>query len=211
MDHDDFATEPVKGLPEALPKGEHIIWQGKPSTWRLAVEALWFRPVAGYFLLLIFWRFGASLHQVSVGEAIIHTVPFLVAGLICCGILYGLAMMLASTTIYTLTNRRVALRIGLLVTLNLNLPHSQIANAMLATTSSGHGNLAFEIKPGTSVSYLMIWPHVRPWHLKRAQPALRCIQDAGHVAQLFAEAAESRISEPVLERTNMQLAHEAAE
>lgn len=132
-------------------------------------------------------------------------------GLICCGILYGLAMMLASTTIYTLTNRRVALRIGLLVTLNLNLPHSQIANAMLATTSSGHGNLAFEIKPGTSVSYLMIWPHVRPWHLKRAQPALRCIQDAGHVAQLFAEAAESRISEPVLERTNMQLAHEAAE
>ncbi len=211
MDHDDFATEPVKGLPEALPKGEHIIWQGKPSTWRLAVEAFWIRPVASYFLLLMLWRFGMSIQHVPLDQALLHVVPFLVAGILCCGILYGLAMMLANTSVYTITNRRVALRVGLLVTLNLNLPHSQIANAMLATSADGHGSLAFEVKPGTKISYLMIWPHVRPWHLKRPQPALRCIPQATEVAQLFADAAEARISEPVLERTATELTHEAAE
>jgi hypothetical protein len=87
----------------------------------------------------------------------------------------------------------------------------KLANAMLATSANDHGTLAFEVKPGTKISYLMIWPHVRPWHLKRPQPALRCIPHAAQVAQLFAEAAEARISEPVLERTATELAHEAAE
>jgi hypothetical protein len=30
-DHDDFQTEPVRGLPENLPEGEHILWQGHPT------------------------------------------------------------------------------------------------------------------------------------------------------------------------------------
>ncbi|MEO0720506.1 MAG: PH domain-containing protein, partial [Pseudomonadota bacterium] len=28
MPHDDFEIEPVSGLPEAPPEGEHILWQG---------------------------------------------------------------------------------------------------------------------------------------------------------------------------------------
>jgi sporulation protein YlmC with PRC-barrel domain len=28
-DHDDFQTEPVRGLPENLPEGEYILWQGQ--------------------------------------------------------------------------------------------------------------------------------------------------------------------------------------
>jgi len=52
----------------------------------------------------------------------------------------------------------------------------------------------------TRVSFLMSWPHVRPWHITRTQPALRCIPEAENVARLFAEAAETRISEPRVER-----------
>jgi hypothetical protein len=40
MEHDDFAVEPVKGLPEKPPAGEVILWQGRPDTWALAREAL---------------------------------------------------------------------------------------------------------------------------------------------------------------------------
>jgi len=29
--HDDFAGEPVRGLPEKLPAGERILWQGMPD------------------------------------------------------------------------------------------------------------------------------------------------------------------------------------
>ena len=28
MSEDDFAVEPIEGLPELLPKGEVILWQG---------------------------------------------------------------------------------------------------------------------------------------------------------------------------------------
>ena len=31
MHHDDFKFEPVRGLPEALPEDEHILWQGAPT------------------------------------------------------------------------------------------------------------------------------------------------------------------------------------
>ncbi len=30
--HDDFAFDPLPGLPEALPAGENILWQGRPDT-----------------------------------------------------------------------------------------------------------------------------------------------------------------------------------
>ena len=29
-DHDDFDFEPVRGLPQVLPKGERMLWQGAP-------------------------------------------------------------------------------------------------------------------------------------------------------------------------------------
>ena len=40
MSHDDFKFEPVRGLPEALPEGEHILWQGSPVPGRLARDAV---------------------------------------------------------------------------------------------------------------------------------------------------------------------------
>jgi len=46
----------------------------------------------------------------------------------------------------------------------------------------------------------MTWPHVRPWYMSRTQPALRSIPDAEKVARIFAEAAETRISEPRVAR-----------
>lgn len=203
MDHDDFAGEPVKGLPEQLPEGEGILWQGRPSSWRLAQEALWLRSVALYFVLLIGWRFVTSLSQVGVGEAVLHCVPFVGAMILCLGIIYLVAYVLSQTTLYTITNRRVALRVGVVVTLNLNIPHRMVANALLSPSSQGHGTLALEIKGNTRVSYLMIWPHVRPWYMSKAQPALRCIPNAQEVAQIFADAANARVNEPIVSRRNV--------
>jgi hypothetical protein len=44
--------------------------------------------------------------------------------------------------------------------------------------------LAFELIGETRISYLMSWPHVRPWRMARTQPALRCIPDAQNVARI---------------------------
>ena len=53
---------------------------------------------------------------------------------------------------------------------------------------------------GARLSYLMTWPHARPWHMKHTQPALRCIPDARKVAAILSEAAETAVAEPVIER-----------
>lgn len=201
MSHDDFHVEPIRGLPEALPADEHILWQGSPDPRCLAREALNLRWVAGYFALLTFWRVGASSADFSLGVSIMHGVPFIVAGILVCAILYGIAYMQARATVYTLTNKRVAMRIGAALTMTLNFPYTWIGTAKLDLKPSGHGTLALELIGDTKVSYLMTWPHVRPWFIARTQPALRCIPDAEAVARIFADAAETRISQPVISRS----------
>ena len=200
MSHDDFNFEPIRGLPEQLPEGEHILWQGVPDPRRLAREVLAVRWVGAYFALLAFWRIGVSSAEIPFSAAILHGIPFIVSGFLACGILYGIAYVQARSTVYTLTNKRVAMRIGAALTMTLNLPYTWIGTAKLDLKPSGHGTLAFELIGETKVSYLMSWPHVRPWHMARTQPALRCIADAENVARIFAEAAETRISEPRVQR-----------
>lgn len=203
MHHDDFKFEPVHGLPEALPEGERILWQGAPDPMRLARDAWKLHWILGYFAVLAVWRVGASAADHPFGEALLHAVPFVVAAIVAGAIVTGLAFVQARATVYTLTNRRVAMRIGAALTMTLNLPYVCITNANLAVRKSGHGNLAFDISDdGTRISYLMSWPHVRPWHFNPAQPCLRAIPDVAAVAAIFAEAAETRVAEPRVTRTD---------
>ncbi len=204
MSHDDFASEPIPGLPERLPPDEHIIWQGSPDPRALAREALSLRWVAGYFILLTIWRIGASSADYPMQIAVMHGLPFIISGIIACGLLYLVAYVQARATIYTLTNKRVAMRIGAALTMTLNLPYTWIGTAKLDLRPKGTGTLAFELIGDSRVSYLMTWPHIRPWHMTRTQPALRCIPDAANVAKLFAEAAETRISAPQVTRVTSE-------
>ena len=89
---------------------------------------------------------------------------------------------------------------GAALTVTLNLPFRQIANADLKLRKNGTGTIALETLGETQFSYLVLWPHLRPGHVKVTKPALRCIPDAAKVAGILAEAAEARISQPVIER-----------
>lgn len=196
MHHDDFKFEPVRGLPEALPADEHILWQGAPNPLRLAKDAWALNWVLGYFALLAALRVIMNAPDVSLTAAMAQGIPFLVAGAIVALMILGLATVQARSTVYTLTNKRVAMRIGAALTMTLNLPYVCIGNAQAAVRPSGLGTVTFELIGDTRLSYLMTWPHVRPWHMRRTQPALRAIPDAARVAAIFAEAAETRVSMP---------------
>ncbi len=200
MPHDDFAFEPVKGLPEAPPEGEVILWQGRPNTWRLAVEALNLYWVAAYFVVFFAWRAIVAGAHVPVMEAVRIGSPFLVMGALTCAILLLIAWVQARATVYTITNRRVAMRIGAALTITLNLPYRWIGSADLDLRQGGTGTIALSLTGETRLSYLNTWPHVRPWRMKRTEPALRCIPDAARVARILAEAAETRIAEPEVRR-----------
>ncbi|MEL6410051.1 MAG: hypothetical protein AAFQ38_06600, partial [Pseudomonadota bacterium] len=47
---------PEAGLPEKLPEGETILWQGRPDGWALTRDALNLNWVLGYFALIALWR-----------------------------------------------------------------------------------------------------------------------------------------------------------
>jgi hypothetical protein len=195
--HDDFATEPVRGLPEPPPPGEELLWQGRPDALALARDAFKITWIAGYFLALAIWR-ATAVADPTLGSTIAVMLPYLAIGAVTCGLVYALAWVQARATVYTITTARVALRIGAALTVTLNVPFRQVANATLSTRSNGTGTIALETLGETRISYLVCWPHVRPWRLARTQPALRCIPHAAAVARILAEAAETRINQPVV-------------
>lgn len=195
MSEDDFAVEPIEGLPELLPKGEVILWQGRPNWLRLTIESLNLWWVIGYFGLLAAWRFLSVIDYMPFGTAISASIPFLFVaafvGLLLCGVGY----IHAKETLYTITNRRVVMRIGAALTLTLNLPFTKIDNAAVAKKRGGFGNIAFETSGDTKFSYFVLWPHARSWYFGKPQPTLKCIPDIEKVSSILGEAAKSRIIE----------------
>ncbi len=207
--HDDFAIEPIRGLPERPPVGEEILWQGRPDTFALARDAYKITWVAGYFAALAVWRVWVVAD--SAASVVAVSLPYLAIGLVVCGISLSMAAIQARSTVYTITTARVAMRIGASLTVTLNLPYRQISNASLALKANGTGTIALETMGETRISYLVCWPHVRPWQLAKTQPALRCIPDAAHVSKVLADAAEMRWNEPVVARAEPDMALVAAE
>lgn len=204
----DIQIEPIEGLPETPPEGEEILWQGKPNWWALANESLALPWVMGYFVFLAAWRFVVLSDQVQFMQAVSASMPFIILGFIVCGLLALIAWVQAVTTVYTITNRRVAMRIGAALTVTLNLPYTRIANADLDLRGSGTGTITLDLmEDKVKLSYLLCWPHVRPWRFN-TQPALRCIDDAERVAALLADAADTSVSRPVIERTANAVAAE---
>jgi predicted membrane protein len=166
----------------------------------LAREALSLNWVLGYFGLLILWRIGVSSTMMPIGPAILTGLPFLVLALVVAAIILGIAWVQAMATVYTITNQRIAMRVGAALTLTLNLPYPKIAAADLSLRKGGTGTIALRTMGNVKLSYLILWPHVRPWHMKATQPALRCIPDAAKAAAILAESAEARVSQPEVSR-----------
>lgn len=200
MPHDDFEIEPIPGLPERPPEGEHILWQGRPNWWALTVQSLNLYWVIGYFVALAAWRFVTLIDQVPFATAFKVSFPFVILGAIAAALLVIIGYVQARCTMYTITNRRVAMRIGAALTVTLNLPFTQIARADLDLRRGGVGTIALDLMGDTKLSYLVCWPHVRPWRIKKTQPALRCINDAHAIAKMMAEAAEAQINLPKVAR-----------
>ena len=195
MSHDDFAAEPINGLPELPPRGEVILWQGRPNWFRLTVESLNLWWVVAYFAVLTAWRFITVIDVFSFERAIIMTLPFVIMTLIVVLLLMLVGFIQARATVYTITNRRVAMRIGAALTVTLNIPYTQIENAAVSVSKAGCGNIALETKGASKFSYLVLWPHIRSWKISKPEPTLRAIPDVQSVAQILAKAAKARIVE----------------
>lgn len=214
MQH-EHEFEAAPGLPEKLPAGERILWQGAPDAWLLAVHALHVRKLAFYFSAMLAVQ--AALLRAD-GQPLAGPLTLsAVLAVLALALLLATAWMAARTTLYTLTNKRVVMRIGIVLTLSFNLPFKQIAGASLNPLGAGRGDIALALKGSDRIAWVHLWPHARPWQLRRPEPTLRCIADVqavgallqgawqasnpGQQAQLGPQASEAPQSLPTLAGT----------
>jgi len=180
-------SEPVHGLPGVLPAGEHLIWQGAPDWRSLALNAYHVRSLTLYFSLMVLARgVYLALEGATLLDALTGMVGPAIFATIALAILTGIAALSARSTVYTITSKRVVIRQGIALESTINLPFTVIESAALKMRRDGSGDLALTMVKPQRVSYVWLWPHVRPWHLLQPQPSLRCLTDA--------EAAGERLS-----------------
>lgn len=185
----EHELEPQHGLPEELPADERILWQGSPDWQSLAIRAFHVRKLAIYFALILLLRAlllfddGLAAAEVAADLGLLLPLP-----LIALGILATLAWLSARTTVYTVTDRRVVMRIGIVLTLTFNLPLRVLRNADLHVAADGTADIALQLPPGDRIAWLHLWPHARAWHVRHPQPMLRSVPDGRAVAAILAGA-----------------------
>ncbi|MGB0129650.1 MAG: photosynthetic complex putative assembly protein PuhB [Rhodocyclaceae bacterium] len=188
--------EPVRGLPGELPAGERLIWQGAPRWQALARRVLHSRMFGVYLGLLLVWR-AASTHYDTGSwaagfSAILWPLPLVLAAI---GLLWLIAWLMARTTVYSVTDRRIVMRVGVVLSVTFNIPFRTIESVEMRPYPDGTGDITLKLSGTDRIAYVHLWPHARPWHLKRTEPMLRVVPDAVSVAKLLSDALQSATAE----------------
>jgi hypothetical protein len=182
-------TEPVRGLPQRLPPGETMLWQGAPDWQALARRAFHIRGVAIYFALLLVW-YGVSLltEPGSVPAPEMSALPLAVSALVVPALILGFSFLISRTTVYTITSKRVVMRFGMALPMTWNIPFARLSDVDVKLYPEGAGELVLTAMPDDKFSYAIMWPHVKPWCISKPRPTLRCVPEASKVARILSQA-----------------------
>jgi hypothetical protein len=172
----------------------------------VAIRIIRLRAIAVYFALLLgvqafgVWSETSSLASVAI--ALLKTTPFVLFAFACFGYL---AWAMANNAVYTVTSKRIVMRIGIALTLTYNIPYSRIAAANLLKRPDGSGDIALELQSADKIAWINLWPHVRAWKLAHPQPLLRCIADVGPVAEILSQAWQAARADGSLSMTPVRV------
>ena len=188
-------------LPEPLPPGERVLWRGAPDVRTLARRAFHIGKLGLYFAILLLWV--AADGALRGEDALTVAGSFgraAAAAAVVLLIVAAYAWGVARGSTYTITDRRVVIRIGLALPVTINLPFGRIDGAAVRMHADGSGDISLALRGDDRLAYAVLWPHARPWRLARAQPTLRGLATVQPVAQVLARAlaASADMPAPVL-------------
>mgnify|MGYP005841501657 CR=1 FL=1 len=187
------------GLPAPLPADETVLWQGAPLWREFAVTGFHVRKLLIYFTVLLLLRIwmvaDASAALVDVALA---ASWFVLLGATAIGILLLMAWLIERTTVYTITNKRLLMRIGVTLPMTINVPFSKIIRVDLrlhgddqggaSSADLSTGDITIALAASEKLSYVVMWPHVKPWSFSRTEAMLRVVPAARQVAEMLANA-----------------------
>ncbi len=207
----EHEIEPIPGLPEKLPEGEGILWQGGPRWWSLAKRALHLRALALYFTLMVTWSISTAIASGgSLGEMALASATSVGLAVLCLAVLALIGRAMAKAALYTITNRRVVLRVGVALPMTINLPFSAIESAAVKQHADGTEDIVLTLSPEHKIAWLALWPHARPWRVARAEPMLRALPVTAGAAQVLSRALAASASLPVRAMPESQAASKPA-
>ena len=202
-DGHEHEFEPQYGLPEPLPGTERILWQGSPDWRMLARKAFHVRTLGVYFGVIVALRVATMVGSGGTAPEVLKAVAMMVPlALLAIGISATMAWLSSRTTVYTVTDKRVVMRVGIVLSLTFNLPLKRLAQAGIRLHGKGCGDIPLTLAGTDTIAYLHLWPHARPWRVARPEPMLRCVPDVAHVsavlAQAWGQATGVAVAQPVL-------------
>lgn len=184
----DLEMEPLPGLPEPLPPGERIVWQGRPSWRALATHAFKLPWLALYFAVWVAAKTAVAVSEAQPAGVVYEILLMVLVFGVGLAIVLALAWFQARATVYTITERRVVMQIGVVLSTTWNLPFKRLASADLSLRGPGDGDIVLGLVPPDRIAWLHLWPHARRGLGLRANPALRCVPEPEHVAELLERA-----------------------
>lgn len=197
--------EAAPGLPAPLPRDEHVLWQGSPDWKRMAVDVFHIRKIALYFLVMLVVQW-VDLYGPDVPWRD-WVMPCVTSALLAGLALMALALwawLSARTTLYTITDRRVVMRVGIVLSLTFNLPHKRLLAADLRMLSADSGDIALKLPAEDQIGFFHLWPHAKGLEIKHPMPTMRCVPDAHKVGDLLVSSWRQRTHAPASLTTAVQ-------
>ena len=85
-----------------------------------------------FFTFLIFSCLALIVNSevLTLKDLFVKFLSYMSLGMVAIFILLAISYLISSTTVYSITDKRVVMRIGIVLNLSLNIPFSKIANCM---------------------------------------------------------------------------------
>jgi len=186
----EYEDEPVEGLPDYLPEGETLVWQGRPTVAAMARRVFFIPHLALYFGLLIA---GHAVYRLMEGVSAAQVMGTFVwqAGLAATVLvlLAWLARSYAASVMYTLTSERLVIRSGVALPMMVNIPIEQITAADMRVYRDGTGDIVLTPIADRKLHWVLLWPNVSAWYSRPIRPLLRGLAEPHRAADAFAAVA----------------------
>ena len=190
----EYEGEPIEGLPEVLPEGETLIWQGRPTVGAMLKRVFFVPQLAVYFGLLIgghtIYRLTESVSMAQVLGTLVWQSGLAATVLL---LLVWLARAYAKSILYTLTSARLVIRSGVALPMMVNVPIEQIIAADLRVHRDGTGDILLRASADRQLYWVLLWPNVSAWYSRPVRPCLRGLSQPDLAARAFADVASQQV------------------
>jgi hypothetical protein len=178
----------IRGVPHALPAGEHILWQGAPEAGAIAAHVFHWRLFVAYFAAMTAIWVGTTDLSFSSQAFQVGLAVRVGASALVLAIVFVLSRVVARTSWYAITSQRLVLRLGMVFEMSINIPFTILESAGVGVFKDGTGQVVLSLTKPNRLAYIALWPHCRVFSINQPQPVLRGLRDAQQVGTLLAQA-----------------------